>query len=63
MQCNSMQGLYARLTGEDIALFYIYIDAVYWNARPLWSIDRGGHRPLLYIYRCSVTVCKASMFN
>ena len=26
MQCNGMQGLYARLPGEDLSLFYIYID-------------------------------------
>ena len=39
MQCNGMQGLYAQLTGEDRALFYIYI------------------------YRCSVTICKASMLD
>ena len=39
MQCNGMQGLYARLTGEDLSLFYIYI------------------------YRCSVMVCKASMLD
>ena len=45
-----MQGHYAQLTGEDIALFYIYIDAVYWYARPLCSIDWGGPSTLLYIY-------------
>ena len=27
-QCSGMQGLYAGLTGEDLSLFYIYIDAV-----------------------------------
>ena len=25
MQCNSMQGLYAQFTGEDLALLYINI--------------------------------------
>ena len=26
MQCNGMQGLYARLTGEDLCIYiYIYI--------------------------------------
>ena len=25
MQCNGMQGLYARLTGEDLSLSYINI--------------------------------------
>ena len=54
MQCNSMQGLYSQLTGEDLCTglydmiciyIYIYIH-IY-----------------IYIYRCSVTVCKASMLN
>ena len=27
-QCSGIQGLYDQLTGDDLSLFYIYIDAV-----------------------------------
>ena len=46
-----MQGLYARLTGEDLSLIlyiYIYIYIIY---------------IYIHIYICSVTVCKGSMLN
>ena len=53
MQCSSIQGLYARLTGEDL-----YISLVLWYSRPLCLIDWEGP-----IYLFGVAVFKASMLN
>ena len=50
MQCNGIEGLYAKLTGEDLSLLYIYI-YIYYIYIYIY----------IYIYRCSVMVCKASM--
>ena len=67
MQCSGMQVPYVQLTGEDLSLLYIYIDAVCWYARPLCLIDWGGPISLryiyIYIYIYSVVVCKASMLD
>ena len=49
MQCNGMQGLQARLTGEDLALFYIYVYIYIYIYK--------------YIYIYSVMICKASMLD
>ena len=61
MQCNSMQGLYAQLTGEDQLMQCNSVKGFY--ARLPGEDISTLLYIYIYIYICSVTVCKTSMLD
>ena len=66
MQCSSMQGLCAQLTGGSTSQLYICMQCS--SMQGLCAHLTGSQYPFslslsLYIYICSVAVCKASVLD
>ena len=56
MQCSSMQGLYARLTGEDLYIWFSDIQGIY------AELTAEHQYIYIYIYTCNVhSVSRAEM--
>ena len=50
MQCNGMQGLYVRLTGEDLSPFYIYILVVTCATHRCAQVELNHGKVICYVF-------------